>query len=156
MRYEYKVPTIMKINQVYYGNRLIRLDEFKKCLKPDSYVQELIRKRNLPLYREDVGPSFATNGAIPIDKDKIGIVDSIDTIIDGYIKVSTSDYFKDELEKYLEKGYKAGLLATANIEFIESMGAYSHIIDYCDLVIHGFEMIPPRIIESFNKVHISD
>ena len=42
MRYEYKVPTVMKFNQVYYGNRLVTLDEFKKCLRPNSLEQKLI------------------------------------------------------------------------------------------------------------------
>lgn len=33
MRYGYKVPTVMKFNQIYYGNRLVTLDEFKKMFK---------------------------------------------------------------------------------------------------------------------------
>lgn len=150
MRYEYKVPTVMKINQVYYGNRLITLDEFKKCLKPNSLEQQLISAGQMCLCHTNVSQRYAEHCTIPIDK-VIATVKSIDTIPEGYITVATGGLYKDEVEAYLEMGYKAGIFAFAKTRSIAAMNPYNRIVEYTDLVIHGFEMISPEVIKRMSN-----
>ncbi len=151
MRYEYKVPTVMKINQVYYGNRLITLDEFKKCLKPNSLEQQLISTGQMTLCNANVGPRYMEHCLIPIDK-VIATVKSIDTIPEGYITVATGGFYKNEVEAYLEMGYKAGVLGLSETRYIAAMNPYNHITEYVDLVIHGFEMISPEAIKRMSNL----
>lgn len=153
MGYEYKVPTVMKFNQVYYRNRLITLDEFKKCLKPNSISQELINANQMALCHANVGPYYMDRCAIPLDK-VIATVKSIDTMPEGYITVATGELYKDEVEAYLERGFKAGILAVSDTRFIAAMNPSNCIVEYFDLVIHGFEMISPNRIERLSNEYV--
>lgn len=153
MRYEYKVPTVMKINQVYYGNRLVTLDEFKKCLRPNSLEQKLINDGQMALCGTNVGQYYIDHGSIPIDK-VIATVKSIDTMQEGYITVTTGELYKNEIESYLERGYKAGILALSHTRSIAAMNPCNCIVEFIDLTIHGFEMLAPETMEKLSKQYV--
>ena len=153
MRYEYKVPSVMKFNQVYYGNRLVTLDEFKKCLRPNSLEQKLINDNQMSLCSANAGQYYMDHCAVPIGK-VIATVKSIDTMPEGYITVTTDELYKDEIESYLERGYKAGILAQSYTRYIAAMNPCNHIVEYIDLTIHGFEMLAPETIEKLSKDYV--
>ena len=153
MRYEYEVPTVMKINQVYYGNRLVTLDEFKKCLRPNSLEQKLINDGRMALCGTNVGQYYIDLCTIPIDK-VIATVKSIDTMPEGYITVTTDELYKDEIESYLERGYKAGILALSHTRSIAAMNPCNCIVEFIDLTIHGFEMLAPETMEKLSKQYV--
>lgn len=153
MGYEYKIPTIMKFNQVYYGNRLVTLEEFNKCLRSNSLEQQLINAGQMALCHANVGPHYIEHCAIPLDK-VIATVKSIDTMPEGYITVATGELYKDEVEAYLERGFKAGILAISDTRYIAAMNPCNHIAEYVDLTIHGFEMISPKTAERLSKEYV--
>lgn len=154
MRYEYKVPTVMKFNQVYYGNRLVTLNEFKKCLRPNSLEQKLINDGQMALCGINAGQYYIDHNCdIPIDK-VIATVKSIDTMPEGYITVTTGELYKEEIESYLERGYKAGILAQSYTRSIAAMNPCNRIVEYIDLAIHGFEMLAPETMEKLSKQYV--
>lgn len=140
--HEFKVPVIVKINKVYYGNKLFTMDEWKKTIN-SSHVKELLNDNCMFLCNKEAGEEFRKNTSISLSS-VIGRIKSLDTIPEGYIDVIASPGKESLIKMYLDLNYKAGILGIGNFEVIRAMNKYNSISSYKDVKLFGFEMVPPN------------